>query len=182
LYQQGYEIGSYFFSEVMKGKGKYILIPALAQLDVLIWRMDGIKKAAAEHPDIELITTVEIGTDMSQIYGRIENAYTAHPDVDAFFGTDFFSEPLAKFIKNRNLVGKVKGAVFDITPGILKGLDSGALQVTTDQNPYLQGYYAIMQLYLMIEKGQPGIEINTSSTIVTKANMKPYTDHYGMDQ
>jgi simple sugar transport system substrate-binding protein len=180
LYLQGYEIGKRFFKDVMKGKGKYILVPALANLDVLIWRMDGIKKAAAEFPGIELITTIEIGTDLVKAFSVVENAYSAHPDVNAFIGTDFFSEAMANFIGVRRLKGKVFGACFDITPGILKHLNKGNVQMTTDQNPYLQGFYAVMQMHLILDKGQPGLEINTGSTVVTQDNMQPFLAHYGM--
>lgn len=180
MYQQGYELGKYFFKEVMQGKGKYILVPAIADLDVLVLRMDGIKKAAEAYPDIQFLRTVEIGTDLAKAYSVVENAYTANPDVTAFIGTDFFSESMANFISVRRLKGKVFGACFDITPGILKHLNSGAIQCTSDQNPYLQGFYAIMQMYLYLAKNQPGQEINTGSTLVTKDNMGPFLDYYGM--
>jgi ABC-type sugar transport system substrate-binding protein len=182
MYQQGYDLGEYFFKDVMKGKGKYILIPAIQALDVLVLRMDGIKKAAEAYPDIELIRTVEIGTDLGKAYSVVENAYTANPDVTAFIGTDFFSEAMANFISVRKLKGKVSGACFDVTPGILKHLNSGAIQCTTDQNPYLQGFYAVMQMYLKIAKDQPGQELNTGSTLITKANMGPFLDYYGMGE
>ncbi len=172
-YDMGYNIGKYFFKEVMQGKGKYILFPAIISLPLLIDRMDGIKKAASDYPDIELITTVEIGTDLVKAYAAVENAYTAHPEANALIGTDHFSEAIANFIGTRKLNGKVKGSCFDVTPGIAKQINNGAVQCTSDQNPYLQGFYGVFQLYMLIN-GKPGLEINTSSTIVTKENIGPF--------
>ena len=134
-YLLGLEYGKYFFTNVMKGKGKYILCPAIADLGVLVYRMNGIKKAAEAYPDIKLITTVEIGTDLTKAFTNVENAYAAHPEVNAMMGTDFFSESMANFISKKGLSGKVYGACIDITPGILKYLKEGSIQCIMGQNP-----------------------------------------------
>jgi ABC-type sugar transport system substrate-binding protein len=176
----GYEYGKYFFDEVMEGEGTYILCPAIADLQVLVYRMDGIQKAAAEHPGIELLTTVEIGTDLTKAFTNVENAYAAHPEVDAFIGTDFFSESMANFISKNGLAGEVYGACIDITPGILKYLKEGSIQCIMGQNPYLQGYYAVTQLWLYLAHGINPVEINTGTELVTPENMGPYLDYYDM--
>lgn len=180
MYGQGLAIGKYFFEEVMQGKGKYILLPAIANLDLLILRMDGIKDAAAEFPDIELLDTVEIGTDMVKAVDAVENAYTANPDATALVGTDHFSESIGNFIATRKLGDKLKGSCFDVTPGIAKLINDGAVQCTSDQNPYLQGFYSVLQLYMLLE-GKSGTEIDSGSTIVTKDNIGPYLELYEIE-
>jgi ABC-type sugar transport system substrate-binding protein len=179
-YSQGIALGKYFFKEVMKGKGSYILCPAIADLDVLVLRMNGIKKAAEEYPDIKYITTVEIGTDLTKAYANVENAYTAHPEATALIGTDHFSESVGQVISKRGLKGKVYGAGFDITPGMMKYVKEGSIQATMGQNPYLQGYFAVEQAWLYLAKGQPPLEINTGSELVTPKNMAPYLKMYNM--
>jgi ABC-type sugar transport system substrate-binding protein len=180
-FTQGVAIGKYFFKEVMKGKGSYILLPAIADLDVLILRMNGIKKAAEAYPDIKYITTVEIGTDLTKAYTNVENAYSAHPEATALIGTDHFSESVGQVISKRKLKGKVFGAGFDITPGMMKYIKDGSIQATMGQNPYLQGYYAVEQAWLYLAKGIPPLEINTGSELVTPNNMKPYLKMYNME-
>jgi ABC-type sugar transport system substrate-binding protein len=181
MYKQGYDFGKYFFGEVMKGKGKYIFLPAIADLGVLIDRMNGMKDAAKAYPDIKYITTVEIGTDLTKAYTNTENAYTAHPDVTAFIGTDFFCEGMGQFISKKGLNGKVLGGAFDVTPGMLKYLKENALQGITQQNPYLQGYYAIEQAWIYLAKGYDPVELDTGATIVTQKNMGPYLKYYNME-
>jgi simple sugar transport system substrate-binding protein len=181
MYQQGLEFGRYFFKDVMKGKGKYILLPAIADLGVLVDRMNGIKEAAKAYPDIKYITTVEIGTDLTKAYANTENAYTAHPDVTAFIGTDFFCESMGQFISKKGLNGKVFGGAFDVTPGMLKYLKENAIQGITQQNPYLQGFYAVEQAWVYLAKGIHPVELDTGATIVTQENMGPYLKYYKME-
>jgi simple sugar transport system substrate-binding protein len=181
MYLQGLEFGRYFFKDVMKGKGKYILLPAIADLGVLVDRMKGLKDAAKVYPDIKYITTVEIGTDLTKAYANTENAYTAHPDVTAFIGTDFFCESMAQFLSKKGLAGKVYGGAFDVTPGMLKYLKEGSIQGITQQNPYMQGYYAIEQAWIYLAKGYHPVELDTGATIVTQENMGPYLKYYNME-
>jgi|GEM_PF-580590 len=179
-FKLGYAMGKWFFENAMKGQGKYILCPAIADLGVLVYRMDGVKEAAKEYPDIELVTTVEIGTDLSKAYANVENAVTANPDVNGLIGTDNFSESIGQYISKTGNTGKIMGACVDPTPGILKYLKEGAIQIVVGQNPYLQGYYAIDQLWLYLAKGYHPLEIDTGVEVVTQENMGPYLEYFGI--
>jgi simple sugar transport system substrate-binding protein len=142
--------------------------------------MDGYKEAQKEFPDIKLIDIIETGWDTTKAYAVVENAYTAHPETTAMMGTDFFSEQLGAFINRNNLKDKVKGALFDPTPGIIKYLKSGDAQVVLGQNPYLQGFFAVMQGYLYLVQKQPGLEIDTGYELITPENMQYYLDYYNI--
>ena len=179
-FQQGKKIGNYFFDEIMQGEGSYVLLPAIADLGVLIERKNGIKEAAEAFPGIEYLGEVEIGTDHSKAVTAVENAMTAYPDATAFIGTDHFSESLANVLIGKGMEGKVWAAAFDITPGMMKAIKEGAIQATMGQNPYLQGFYSVMQLWLYQEKGIPPNELDTGSELVTKDNVDSYIDKYGM--
>ena len=177
-YKAGLSIGNYFFKEVMKGKGSYVLLPAIADLFVLIQRKEGIKKAAEAYPDIKYLGEVEIGTDLTKAQSATENAYTRYPEATALIGTDHFSEGVANFLVAKRLKGKVWGAGFDITPGMLKAIKMGAIQATQGQNPYLQGFYSVMQLWLYQEKGIPPVELDTGHELVTRDNIDMYLKKY----
>ena len=72
--------------------------------------------------------------------------------------------------------GKVKGAGFDLLPITLQMVQKNALQATIDQQPYLQGFDPVMQLFLYKLSG--GLmfpaDTNTSLLFVTKDNVKLY--------
>ena len=176
LEDSGYMLGKYMFGEVMKGKGKYI-IASCAPADVaLIAREQGIKRAAKEFPEIEFVDLVDITTDLTTAVGVIENAYLAHPDVNAFLGVDVFSEAIGTFIESKQLNGKVFGAGFDLTEGTLQHISNDAMQLTIGQNPFLQGYYPVVQLFTQSKYGYDLLNMNTGAFLVNKdniANVKP---------
>lgn len=176
LEESGYMLGKYMFGEVMKGKGKYIIASCAPADSALIARTNGIKRAAKEFPGVEFVDLVDITTDLTTAVGVIENAYLAHPDVTAFLGVDVFSEAIGTFISSQNLNGKVYGAGYDLTEGTLKHVSDNAMQLTIGQNPFLQGYYPVVQLYTHKAYGYDLLNMSTGAFLVTKdnvANVKP---------
>ena len=71
---------------------------------------------------------------------------------------------------------KIPAGGFDLTPGTLTAINSGQLNFTIDQNPYLQGFLPVMYLYLFNLTGGLVAPPNTDTglTFVTKSNVGPY--------
>ena len=65
---------------------------------------------------------------------------------------------------------------YDLTPDIVKGVNDGVADFTIDQQPYLQGFYPVMQLYLYkLSAGLVGAEnMNTGIKFVDKSTVAPY--------
>lgn len=167
----GYQLGKYMFEEVMKGEGKFIVASCSPADTALIAREAGIMRAAEEYPNIEYIDTIDIGTDLTNANGVIESAYLAHPDVTAFLGVDVFSEAIGNFISAYGISDQVYGAGFDLTEGTLKHITNGDMQLTVGQNPYLQGYYSVIELYMNLSNDASFIDINTGAQLVTVDNV-----------
>lgn len=73
-------------------------------------------------------------------------------------------------------LGKLFLAGFDLTPLILKGIESGYVEHTIDQQPYLQGYFAVTQLALA-KRGQfSPVNMNTGVGVVDKNNFAKVTE------
>jgi ABC-type sugar transport system substrate-binding protein len=155
----------------MKGQGSYIIGSCDPAMVPLMLRINAIKRAAEEYPGIELAQLVDYGQDMVPAVGFIENAYTANPDVTCIIGTDAFSEVIGNFIASNNLKGKVYGAGFDLSEGILKHISDGNMQGTVGQNPFLQGYHGVMQCYQYIAHGYAPLDIMTGFDLVTPENV-----------
>ena len=72
--------------------------------------------------------------------------------------------------------GKIPAGGFDLTPGTLTAINTGQLDFTIDQNPYLQGFLPVLYLYLFNLTG--GLvsppDTDTGLTFVTKSNVGPY--------
>jgi simple sugar transport system substrate-binding protein len=69
-----------------------------------------------------------------------------------------------------NGFGKVYVAGFDLTPLIVKGVEDGLIEHSVDQQPYLQGYYAISQLVLAKRGHFNPVNMNTGVGFVDKGN------------
>jgi simple sugar transport system substrate-binding protein len=71
---------------------------------------------------------------------------------------------------------KIPAGGFDLTPGTLTAINSGQLNFTIDQNPYLQGFLPVLYLYLFNLTGGLVSPPNTDTglTFVTKSNVGPY--------
>ncbi|MFV0528520.1 MAG: substrate-binding domain-containing protein [Lachnospiraceae bacterium] len=171
----GYQLGKYMFEEVMGGEGKYVIASCAPADTALIARADGIKRAAEEFPGIEFVDIIDIGTDLTGAVGVIENAYLANPDIDAILGVDVFSEAIGTFIASNKLQDTVKAAGFDLTEGTLKHISNGDMQLTVGQNPFLQGYYSVVELYNNLANDAAFIDINTGAQLVTADNVSEVT-------
>ena len=69
-----------------------------------------------------------------------------------------------------------EGGGYDLTPVTLPLINEGVLSFTIDQQPYLQGWLPVLQLFFY--KYSSGLvapsNTNTGIAFVTKANVKPY--------
>jgi simple sugar transport system substrate-binding protein len=120
---------------------------------------------------------VATDADLSKELAAIDAYYLGHKKVAGMFAVDAGdTQGVGQIIQKYSLRGKVAGGGYDLLPGTLKLVDQGFLNFTIDQQPYLQGFYPVMQLFLY--KLSSGLvapsDTNTGLLFVTKANVKPY--------
>lgn len=167
----GYELGKYVF-DAMGGEGTYIIASCGPTDSALVAREAGIDRAAEEYGGkVTKIETIDIGTDLTNAYSVIENAYLANPDVTAIIGVDVYSEAIGSVIEDYDLSGKVYAGGFDLTEGMLNHIKNGSVQVTCGQNPYMQGYYSVLECYMNLAHGCDFIDINTGAQLVDSTNV-----------
>jgi ABC-type sugar transport system substrate-binding protein len=155
-----------FFGEVAKDAKTFIIATADSGLPVCITRAQAIKDVAKKY-GVELVTTVDIGYDFSQGYSVVENTITANPNVDAIVGTDHFSQSIANVVEAQGLQEDIMVGCFDLLPGTIEMLSTGACDLIVGQNPYLQAYYAVINLYTLKMDGICAYNINTGAELFT---------------
>ena len=97
----------------------------------------------------------------------------AHPDVKLIVfdggGTTATAEDYMR------AAGKKPGEIivigFDLTPGSVKGIKDGYVQMVIDQQPYLQGFLTVLNLVLSKKYGFQGLYIDTGGSIVDSSNV-----------
>jgi simple sugar transport system substrate-binding protein len=72
--------------------------------------------------------------------------------------------------------GEICGAGFDLSAPIVQGVQDGYIAVVLDQEPFLQGYLPIIQLYLTSKFGFAGMNVDTGAALITKDNISAVAD------
>jgi simple sugar transport system substrate-binding protein len=175
LFQAGVQMGNRIVEEVGSGEVViFIITPGSLNLQP---RVDGAISAIKASGKPITVTQTATSTDPTQELSIIDAYYLGHKTVKGMYGSGgTTTQSIGTVIKKYNQKGKVQGGGFDLIPQTLQYIDEGLLSFTIDQQPYLQGFYPVMQLFLYKLSG--GLmfpsETNTGLLFVTKDNVKPY--------
>jgi simple sugar transport system substrate-binding protein len=113
-------------------------------------------------------TSVELAAEKAYLLG--------HHSIKGAFAVDAGStEFLAQALSGSGLSGLPAGG-FDLTPTTLSAIQSGSIDFTINQNPYLQGFLPTLYLYMFNLSG--GLvtppDTDTGLSFITKSNVGPY--------
>ncbi len=138
-------------------------------------RKSGIMKFLAEYgvPQ-ENISVLDTTMDISKMQSRVLGFIEAHPDTNMILSVQYSA---GGYLAAKSLglkPGKITIAGFDLVPTVLKGIKEGYIAFTVNQQPYLQGYLPVVELYLMKAKGMGAWDVNTGMAIVDKTNLAEY--------
>src|SRR4029079_18207204 len=110
-----------------------------------------------------------IATDQNDAVNGIISLMESRGDVVGVFSPNgVFTPALAKAIAQTKNTGKICAYGFDLGPPQLAALKSGDLTGSLGQQPFLQGFWPVMQLYLQIDRGISGANLDTRAQLVTK--------------
>jgi simple sugar transport system substrate-binding protein len=177
LFVSGAEMGKKIKDLVPSGDvALFIATPGQSNIQP---RIDGALSVLKKVPGIKthVITTgAELPAELSVI-----NAYAqSHPETKGYFAVDAGStQGLAQTIQKQKLRDKgVKGGGYDLTPVTQNLLAGDQIDFTIDQQPYLQGFFPILELYLAKASDTlSGIaDINTGLKFLDKTTVAPYND------
>ena len=118
------------------------------------------------------------GAAESQASTTIGNVVADHLDAyQGYFAVDGASTAaLAQAIQTNNLQGKVVAGGFDLIPTTETLLASSYLQFTIDQQPYLQGFLPVLELFLHnASQGLTGAaDVDTGIAFLDSITIGPY--------
>lgn len=175
LFVSGQEMGKRIIQLVGSGDvALFIATPGSANIQP---RIDGAKAALKGHSSITphvIATGAAVPAELS----TIDSYATGHPNTKGYFAVDAGStQSLAQTIQKHNLRSKgVKGGGYDLTPITQKLLAADQIDFTIDQQPYLQGFLPVLELYLYQVSGSlSGIaDVNTGLKFLDKTTVGPY--------
>jgi simple sugar transport system substrate-binding protein len=107
----------------------------------------------------------------------IAKALKANPDIKFVLGTGQTDTEAAGRVIERDFVGKgYASAGFDLSPEILRLVKAGVIRCTVDQQPYIQGYYPVVQLTLYRRYGIQPPNIDAGAGIITRKDVDRVID------
>jgi simple sugar transport system substrate-binding protein len=153
LYKAGFAMGERIVSLVSGGTiVLFISTPGALNIQP---RIDGAQdaiKASGKNYDVQVVAT---GASTNEEISKVESYYLGHPDVKGMFAVDSGStQGVAETMNRHGLAGiGVVGGGFDLLPRTLTLIQAGAMHFTIDQQPYLQGFYTVMQMFNFLASG-----------------------------
>lgn len=170
LVQSGREAGK-LMGDVLGGKGRVMIATIDASAQWSLDREKGAREGLSAFPEIEVVRTLNTGTDPQEIYAAIENAMLADPGITGILSLECCSTPAAgEWVSRNDKKDAVKVVGFDLLDQTVDLVSDGVIQATIDQAPERQGYEAVNLLVTFL-KGQPIDNLDTGVGIFTPENI-----------
>jgi simple sugar transport system substrate-binding protein len=176
LYQSGLKFGARI-ADLVKEGDVFLFIATPGQLNIQP-RIDGALDAIKDSGKPIRTTVVATGTGVAEERRQIEATYGAHKKLRGMFAVDGGStQGVADVMRRHGLRRRgVRAGGYDLLPRTLRAIADGHLEFTIDQQPYLQGFVPIFQLFMARYSGGlvAPADTNTGLLFVTRGNVRPY--------
>lgn len=178
LFVSGQEMGKRIIELVPSGDvALFIATPGSANIQPRIdGALDTIKKQGRGITPHTVATGAAVPAELS----TIDSYVSGHPNTKGLFAVDAGStQSVAQTIQKHSLRGRgVKGGGYDLTPVTQRLLAADQIDFTIDQQPYLQGFLPILQLFMykMSNSLTGPADVNTGLKFLDKTTVGPYNN------
>jgi len=173
LLQSGVLLGGQILKLVGSGDvAVFIATPGTANIQPRATGVLQALKGTAVHA-----TQFASGALQPQELSAIEAFWPGHTSYKGLFAVDSGSTiSIGQTVQKYKLKGKIKSGGYDLTPPTPTLMAEGFLDITIDQQPYLQGFLPVLEMFLYhASDGLSGIaDINTGLKFVTPADVSGY--------
>jgi simple sugar transport system substrate-binding protein len=180
LYDFGYRLGKGAVERFDLGPGDKAIVTGWWSQPAIVIRdeacADALEEAGVEIVRLELQTGMQ--SDPSLLTPQLTSVIQSNPGVKLvhYSGGQVFgaSPDYMKAIGKKP--GEIKSIGFDLSPQIIAGFESGYINLAIDQQPFMQGYYPILNLCMNIKYGFELPFIDTGIGLVDETNYAQFTD------
>ncbi len=140
-------------------------------------RLEGVAAGLAGASKAPAATIVRLTGDVKQRQAAVEAAYRKRPGSRGLFAVDGEGTlAVGRAIQKLGLRAKgVKGGGYDLLPGDLALVADGFLDFVVDQQPYVQGFAPVVQLFLSrVSEGTVVPWDTETSVLLRKADVKAF--------
>jgi simple sugar transport system substrate-binding protein len=127
---------------------------------------------------IQLNAPPEWAADPNQAIPAVTAAIQANPTTKAIVypGGQLLGNAQAFMQAAGKKPGEIINIGFDTSPQIVEGFKGGWVQLTSDQQPFLQGYMPVLSLCQQVVYGLGAMNVDTGAGFVTPDNYKAVAD------
>jgi simple sugar transport system substrate-binding protein len=174
LFKSGQEMGQHIAKLVPSGDvALFIATPGSLNIQP---RINGALQTLKSNPSIKT-HVVATGAAIPSELTVIQSYAQGHASTKGMFAVDAGStQGVAQTIQKQGLKGKVMGGGYDTLVPTIDLLSAGYIQFTIDQQPYLQGFMPVLQLYVyLVSDKLSGIaDVDTGLKFLDQTSVKPY--------
>jgi simple sugar transport system substrate-binding protein len=147
LFLSGQEMGKRIVDLVPSGDiALFIATPGSLNIQP---RIDGAKDSISKSGKPLNVDTIATGADLPKELSTIQSYASSHSSLKGMFAVDAGStQSVAQTIQKQGLKGKVSGGGYDTLKPTIELLQDEFIDFTIDQQPYLQGFLPVFELYL----------------------------------
>jgi ABC-type sugar transport system, periplasmic component len=175
LFVSGQEMGKRIISLVPSGAvALFIATPGSLNIQP---RIDGALDSIEKSGKSITTDTIATGAAVPKELSTIDAYWLGHKDTKGMFAVDAGStQGVAQVIQKYNISDSVAGGGYDLLDPTEKLLADGQINFTIDQQPYLQGFLPILELYMYkASETLSGIaDVNTGLKFLDQNTVKPY--------
>jgi simple sugar transport system substrate-binding protein len=172
----GQEMGDHIIDLVPSGLvALFIATPGALNIQP---RIDGAKETLSQSGKGITVDTIATGAAVPHELTVIDSYYQGHKsDVKGMFAVDAGStQGVAQTIQKNHAESSVAGGGYDLLDPTQQLLAAGVIDFTIDQQPYLQGFFPILEMYMyQASQTLSGIaDVNTGLKFLDKQTIQPY--------
>jgi ribose transport system substrate-binding protein len=170
---KGGSLGGERLAQLLKGKGKVILLRYMVGSASTVEREAGFLEAIRKHKGIELIVENRYaGATASEAKVATMNMVDKLKEADGIFcpnETSTFGMLLT--LRQINLAGRVKFVGFDTSPPLIEALQKSDIDALVAQDPTRMGYESVMTMVKHIRGEKTQQVIDTGVQLLTRENL-----------
>ena len=129
---------------------------------------------AVKEGAIEVVDTKYGDTGKEAQLALLEDALTAHPDINYIVGTAVTAEAAMQLVRDRGLEDKVKILSYYFTPGVYEGIKRGRIMAAPTDSAVIQGRVAVDQAVRVIEGKEFQKHVGPALYVIDSSNVNNF--------
>lgn len=176
-YQQGL-IMAEKIAESTNQKAQIGIVTAGLDIDIINWRIDGMKEVLKKYPDMDIVAIEDARGDSILAAEKGSAMLQTYPEINVLVAAGASDVPgVGKAIVDMEVIDSVIGVAFNDDPQGLDYLKDGVFDFIIASLPYDEGFIAVEALYRVVtgEAASYGVDsVSLPSIEITKDNADSY--------